>query len=329
MILDRLLDPDMPAPLVWFVLVWLFAVGACIGSFMNVVIYRLPAGLSLLHPPSRCPACKTPIRAADNVPIFGWIWLRGRCRQCRASISARYPAVELLVALLFVGLAWAELLSPEGKLALAGLTMAESWGVYAYHVFLLCSLTCGAFIEFDGHPLPARLTVPTLIVGLAAPLVWPHLRPLAVPDGNALADGVIGAAAGTALALACWPATFVSSTSRTMLRDFAVTLASVGAFLGWQSVSGVAVIAAALRLATAVVGRGVQALRRIGYAACVFPAALGWIVLWKALLEQLPWMGAEARPTTWLAAVASVAVLSLVPPLPPGEGWGEGGPRKS
>jgi leader peptidase (prepilin peptidase)/N-methyltransferase len=310
MILDRLLDPDMPAPLVWFVLAWLFAVGACIGSFMNVVIYRLPAGLSLLHPPSRCPACETPIRATDNVPIFGWIWLGGRCRQCRAAISVRYPALELLVALLFVGLAWVELLSSDGNLTLVGLTMAESWGVYAYHVFLLCSLMCGAFIEFDGHPLPARLIVPTLMLGLGTPLVWPHLRPLAA-EGSAIAEGLMGVAVGASLGLATWPASFKTPTHRAILRDFAVTLASVGAFLGWHAASGVALIAAALRLSTTAVGRAVPVVGRIGYTGCVFTAAVTWLAAWKALPERLPWMGAETDLTSWLAATIGVVVLAV------------------
>ena len=68
--------------------------GAIIGSFLNVVAYRLPRGESLLHPRSRCPQCETPIKPYDNVPVLGWLWLRGRCRACGAPISARYPLVE-------------------------------------------------------------------------------------------------------------------------------------------------------------------------------------------------------------------------------------------
>jgi leader peptidase (prepilin peptidase)/N-methyltransferase len=277
------------------------------GSFMNVVIYRLPAGLSLLHPPSRCPVCETPIKATDNVPIFGWIWLRGRCRQCRATISARYPTVEFLVAILFVGLAWVELLSSDSDLTRGGLTMGESWGVYAYHAFLLCSLMCAAFIEFDGHALPARLTVPTLLVGLGAPLVWLHLRPLKVVAGNTLADGLIGVAAGVALGLVCW----IGFANRTIRRDLTLALACVGAFLGWQAASGVAVIAAAIRLLATLVARSLPGVGRIGYVGCVFLTTLVWIVAWKAIAQRLPWMGAEASLTTWLAAIASVVILSI------------------
>jgi leader peptidase (prepilin peptidase)/N-methyltransferase len=74
--------------------------GAILGSFLNVVAYRLPRGESLLHPPSACPSCATPIKPYDNVPVLGWLWLRGRCRACGAPISVRYPIVEAVTGLL-------------------------------------------------------------------------------------------------------------------------------------------------------------------------------------------------------------------------------------
>src|SRR4051794_22399550 len=74
--------------------------GAIIGSFLNVVAYRLPRHESLSHPGSRCPVCETPIKPYDNVPVLGWLWLRGRCRACRARISWRYPLVEAVTGLL-------------------------------------------------------------------------------------------------------------------------------------------------------------------------------------------------------------------------------------
>ncbi|MEA2480547.1 MAG: leader peptidase (prepilin peptidase) / N-methyltransferase [Thermoleophilaceae bacterium] len=74
--------------------------GAIVGSFLNVVAYRLPRGESLAHPPSACPNCGTPIKPYDNVPVLGWLWLRGKCRSCKAPISAKYPIVEALTGLL-------------------------------------------------------------------------------------------------------------------------------------------------------------------------------------------------------------------------------------
>ena len=83
-------------------LVFLFLIGACVGSFLNVVVWRLPRGESLSHPPSHCPKCNHRLAWKDNIPIFGWIFLRGKCRYCQNPISPRYPAVEFITALLLV-----------------------------------------------------------------------------------------------------------------------------------------------------------------------------------------------------------------------------------
>lgn len=285
----------------WLVLVWLFAAGACIGSFMNVVIYRLPAGLSLLHPPSRCPSCERPIRATDNVPIFGWLWLHGRCRNCRAPISPRYPAVELLVALVFVGLAWVEPISGDSNQPTApGIPTPELWGLYAYHLFLLCSLICAAFTEFDGHRLTTRLIVPAFIVGLGAPLIWPHLRPLttSVPLATSVPppfDGVVGVIIGFVLGvvIAALDRSWPTKTDPTLARikpsilDFGVALAWVGAFLGWQAVIALAVVSITTRLFLALAGRFVPVFSRIGLIACLAPWTAVWILTWRVIAEQL------------------------------------------
>src|SRR5262245_33128213 len=85
-------------------LVFLFCFGACVGSFLNVVIYRLPAGISVISPPSRCPTCGARLSWRENFPILGWIGLRGKCRHCGVRISPQYMIVELAIALLFAGL---------------------------------------------------------------------------------------------------------------------------------------------------------------------------------------------------------------------------------
>jgi leader peptidase (prepilin peptidase) / N-methyltransferase len=86
--------------------IFAFLVGACIGSFLNVCIGRWPAGMSVISPPSRCPYCERPIRAYENIPIFGWLMLRGRCVGCHARISPQYPLVELAIACLWAILVW-------------------------------------------------------------------------------------------------------------------------------------------------------------------------------------------------------------------------------
>lgn len=86
----------------WVWLVFIFAFGACVGSLTNVLVYRLPLGLSVVTPPSRCPRCQTRLTWRENFPVLGWLWLRGRCRFCKSPISPEYPLVEALVGSLFV-----------------------------------------------------------------------------------------------------------------------------------------------------------------------------------------------------------------------------------
>ncbi|MEM8778897.1 MAG: prepilin peptidase [Cyanobacteria bacterium P01_G01_bin.49] len=129
---------------------FVFALGACIGSFLNVVIYRLPAGLSLIYPPSRCPKCEHRLGKTENVPVLGWLWLRGRCRWCRAPISARYPLVEAVTGLLFCLVFW----QFQFSLLTVGYWVLISW------------LIALSMIDFDTMTLPGILTKSGLVLGL-------------------------------------------------------------------------------------------------------------------------------------------------------------------
>ena len=204
---STLLATESPTLTTWLLLAWLFSMGACIGSFMNVVIYRLPAGLSLLRPASHCPKCQTPIPPATTCQSLDGSGCAGVAVNA-APISPRYPAVEFLVAVVFVGLAWAEPLCGGDNLLVGsavGLTQNQLWGLYAFHLFLLCSLICAGFIDSDGHRLPVILISVPLLVGMGAPSVWPWLRPGEVLSGVephllALIDGLLGLIAGAASA---------------------------------------------------------------------------------------------------------------------------------
>ena len=141
---------DLPVFLQWALGLWVLALGGCFGSFMNVVIYRVPAGLSISHPGSRCPKCLHAIRGYDNIPVVSWLVLRGRCRDCSVAISARYPLVEALVAVVTVVLAvadvwWFEPNVVAGSGARAMLFPAwHVWALYAAHLLLVCTLICAA-----------------------------------------------------------------------------------------------------------------------------------------------------------------------------------------
>lgn len=137
--------------------------GAAIGSFLNVVVHRLPRRESLIRPASRCPGCETPIRSYDNVPILSWALLRGRCRQCDVSIPARYPLVELLTACLFV----AVVLVQGFDLALI------------YELPFVAMLIAVAAIDFERKIIPNRIVLPAAVWGVAAAAL---VRPDALPE---------------------------------------------------------------------------------------------------------------------------------------------------
>ena len=170
-----------------FVTLWSFALGASVGSFLNVVVYRLPAGLALSHPKSRCPRCETPIRSRDNLPVLGWLLLRGRCRACGLPIARRYPAVEAVAGALLATLTvcvvllggvnlpvetghpsgvrtWVRSMEPE-LIALCGALFLGS------AVLLAAGLTA-----LDGHRLPAKLWVAGGLLAVAVAAVWPGTR---------------------------------------------------------------------------------------------------------------------------------------------------------
>ena len=145
MILADLLR-DHPAGLV----VFLGIVGLLLGSFANVVIFRLPAGESVVRPRSRCPQCKNLISWYDNIPVISWLLLRARCRRCGAVISWRYPLVELLMGSLFATATW---------------YVGPSWSLLEY-LILTFGLVTVTFIDFDHMILPDEFTLSGIVIGL-------------------------------------------------------------------------------------------------------------------------------------------------------------------
>ena len=152
--------------------------GLLVGSFLNVVIHRLPRGESLVRPASRCPSCGTPIRPYDNIPVLSWLLLRGRCRRCGARISARYPIVEALTAAAFVGAALTRGVDDDLALWLPFVAM----------------LIAVAGIDLDHRIIPNRILLPAAVWGLAATILF---RPDNIDDSL-----IAGAIAFTALLLA-------------------------------------------------------------------------------------------------------------------------------
>lgn len=130
-------------------------VGLLFGSFTNVMIARIPTGESIVAPPSHCPRCGQRLWALDLVPVFSWLFLKGKCRYCSESISIRYPAVELLTALLFLG-------------------VYIKWGISAYTWVgwvLVIILVSAAFIDLDHGIIPDKITIPGAVIGLGLSFV--------------------------------------------------------------------------------------------------------------------------------------------------------------
>jgi leader peptidase (prepilin peptidase)/N-methyltransferase len=312
------------------VALFLLLLGGVIGSFLNVVIFRLPAGVSIVHPRSRCPSCASPIRALDNLPVLGWLKLRGRCRDCGTRISIRYPLVELATALMFVVLGLAEPLSDGANLPtlpvrlgemVAVLSSTQLWGLYAYHLVLLCALLVAAGIEHDGHRLPRRLVVAVFAAGLLPPVWCPYLHPLAAEPELArrlhdyawsagLITAIVGGAVGLILGCLASPATGEGRSRLEGRTTALVALGWTGVFLGWQAVEGIAVVVSALFLMLVMYRRGWAALRLIPYSGCISAASLSGILGWNAICANFPRLGQRADQLTLAAAAIVVLVMS-------------------
>lgn len=198
---------------------FLFALGACVGSFLNVVVWRLPRGMSLIRPGSRCPACATPIRWHDNVPVLGWLWLRGRCRACGAAISPRYPIVEAATGALFVVMYVALFMGQWGPLApepmvrydLEGRVfvwphlrdLAHDWPVFFLYLLMVSALLAASLIDAELYIIPVSIPWFMAGAGLAVHAFWGagHLAG-SLRVGPALTAAAAGGAAGWALSVA-------------------------------------------------------------------------------------------------------------------------------
>jgi leader peptidase (prepilin peptidase)/N-methyltransferase len=185
--------------------------GLMMGSFLNVCIARLPIGESIVSPGSRCPLCRTPIAWYDNIPVLGYVFLGGRCRACRMPISVRYPVVEVVTGLAFVG---------------QGLVCDTNWPLLAARLIFTAMLIVLFGIDLDVQRLPNVITLPGIAIGLGFSLV--------APPG--FTESLVGAALGAALLWGVRWAWFRATGVEGMGLGDVKMLAMIGAFLGWRQV---------------------------------------------------------------------------------------------
>jgi leader peptidase (prepilin peptidase)/N-methyltransferase len=217
----------------WLVVALAFVAGAAIGSFLNVVITRVPKHESVVRPASHCPSCGTPIAPRDNIPVLSWLLLRGRCHKCGAPISIQYPIVELVTGLLFALVAWA---TPAGPLLAARL-------------LLVVILVVLFGIDLHHQILPNVITLPGIAIGF--------LFSLAGPPG--WMDSLIGMALGGGILYAIAAAYYAVRREEGLGMGDVKMLAMIGAFLGWKAVLVTLILSS---FAGAIVGIAIIAMTR-------------------------------------------------------------------
>nr|BFD62048.1 A24 family peptidase [Bdellovibrio sp. HM001] len=188
-----------------------FILGAIFGSFGNVIIYRLPREESIVKPRSYCYSCKTPVKWYDNIPIFSWFILRGRCRKCHAKFSFRYPLVELITAVLF---------------ALSYHYAGLSWTLLEYLIFVFGLVVC-TFIDLDHMILPDEFTLSGIVIGLVGAALNPQREFLDALFGMLMGGGFL------------WGMAYVYyllTKNEGMGGGDIKLLAWIGAILGWKAI---------------------------------------------------------------------------------------------
>lgn len=197
-----------------YLLLSVFILGLTIGSFLNVCIYRIPRGFSIVRPPSSCPSCKSPVRIYDNIPVISYILLRGRCRNCSSAIPLRYPVVELLNAVLYVSIIW---------------RFGCGWQTLVYFAF--CSaMVVITFIDLEFQLIPDAITLSGIPLGLIAGsliLIDPFSRASTLGFNNSFTGLVSGGGLFYLIA--------VLSRGGMGGGDIKM-MAMTGAFLGWKAV---------------------------------------------------------------------------------------------
>ncbi|MSQ85152.1 MAG: prepilin peptidase [Myxococcales bacterium] len=276
-------------PVILLLMLW----GALWGSFLNVVVYRVPAGLSIVRPRSRCPACLTPIASWHNIPVVSWVWLRGACASCTAPISVRYPAVEATAAVLALAVAMPWLASTWGGDSLQWRPLVALVGEQGF-VFVWLAI---ALIDADRFEVYDAMSLPLPLLGLALAAVVGEERGV-----DWQASGIGALVGGAGFALVSWSYGRISGREGLGLGD-AYILSGAGALLGVGALPAVIVAAAVQGLLFAaglllvgsrasVLGeRGIASARHLAlpFGPFLVVASVQWLLLHRGLAAVLPW----------------------------------------
>jgi len=323
---------------------WVYVFGSLIGSFLNVVVYRLPRGQSVVTGGSHCPRCTSPIKWHDNLPIVGWLMLDGRCRSCGLPIATRYPLVESACAGLYLAVYFLELVSGGMNIPLR----APDWqhsapllldprldlvALCCYHAFALSVLLVWGLIALDGQRLPARSVLAACGVAAALPMLLPALHPLPVLGGSAApaaaadrltrglavsaAGGLTGLLVGLLMerllgALVRGDAAGRAGAPLAQPRFLAAGLAFVGIVFGWQGALGTTALLALVCLGHVMLWSSLARWPTLPPALLLVAAAFVHLAAWRLLLTRFGqwWPGTAATPACLVAPGAAVIVLA-------------------
>jgi leader peptidase (prepilin peptidase)/N-methyltransferase len=255
--------------------------GACVGSFLNVCIYRIPRDESVVTPRSHCPHCNTLIPWYLNIPVASWLFLRGKCASCKGPIAFRYTLVELLTAMLFLAvyMKWA------APVAMRMLPLAHPLMVPVYWLFL-AGLVLGTFVDFEHFIIPDSVTIGGMVAGPILSCLVPELHGAHV-WWQGLGSSLLGLGLGFgALQAVAWLGTKAFRKEAMGFGDVKL-MGAIGAFLGWKAVLFTVFVSSLLGSVSGlllIAFGGVKLQSRIPFGPYISAAALIWVFWGPALL---------------------------------------------
>jgi len=282
---------------------FLFMLGLCVGSFLNVCVHRLPTGESIVRPASHCTSCQAPIAWYDNIPVASYLVLGGRCRRCGEPFSARYMVVELATGLLFAGY-WAAYFKTDLR------PEAAHGGVYAVHMVLAAALVVSGVIDLERKEIYTSVTNLALAAAVAGSFLWPEVQKAGAYDhalspwvgwdrADAALRALVGAAVGSGLILLVRAGGTAAFGREAMGIGDAYLMAAVGAALGWEATVLVFFIAPFVALAY------------------VFATAVGRAASGQVATATRPWRAEGKKPAPVAGRHGDSPVASRKTPIAP------------
>lgn len=288
---------------------------ACLGSFANVVIYRVPNRLSIVSPPSACPACGSRIKPYDNIPILSWLILRGKCRRCKNRISIQYPIVEFICAVFGFYLCHTTFGSHAHMLLEDGVWWRLSVHFFAMLVFTTTCLIL-AVVDIQRTEIPPEIALPVAAFGFGTSFLLPQTPPYDSLIGNVTwIDSVLGAGIGGAIVVLIIVVYYVATKRIGMGGGDVWILVMIGAFLGWESLPFIFLASSLQGIVAAVIGIALGKKQQTDEEQGLFRNAVADELNDAPLPEETSKLAVPYGPFLALAAVEYVALGDWLLPL--------------